>query len=209
MKKESSKENTMNELTISEVTLTRLATAIQETIQSEYGKAYENHSQTYMKDRKVRKIKEEAERKRHNEELKQLILGELKEDRERYTADAKKELVGMMGKGLYSLSTSITQKVERLEAKIDNIQFHSYIELLNQNIDLQLQKVFAFHQQQNTFAVTIHAKMHKMQTDIDSIVAAVDDFITQYGDDEEDMTNGTSPGSVSEFPAHPSAFQHY
>lgn len=209
MKKESSIENTMNELTISKVTMATLATAIQETISEEYGKAYDNNSKKYMIDRKARKVKEAAERKKHNEELKQLLLGELKQDREQYTANAKKELAAIMIQAINAMATPITKKIERLEAKIDNMQIHNYIELLNHNIDLKLQKVFAFQQQQNTFTVTIHAKMHKLQTDIDSIVTAVDEFITQYGDDEEDMTNGTSPGSVSEFPAHPSAFQHY
>jgi len=209
MKKESSIENTMNEPTISKVTMATLATAIQETIQIEYGKAYENHRQNSIEDRRARKIKESAERKKNNEELKQLLLGELKQDRDKYTANAKKELADIMIQAINAMTTPITKKLERLEAKIDNMQIHSYIELLNQNIDLQLQKVFAFQQQQNTFAVTIHARMHKMQTDIDSIVAAVDEFITNYSSDDEDMTNETSPGSVSEFPAHPSVFQHY
>jgi len=101
--------------------------------------------------------------------------------------------------------TMLVNYVQRLEAKIDKMQIHNYIELLNQNMDARFKRLELQQQMWSTSFTTLHTRMCRLQIDVDSIIEAVDDFILRFTEEDESEVD-SSPSSVHEFPPTPSAF---
>ena len=83
------------------------------------------------------------------------------------------------------IQSLVQTDIKRLEAKIDSMQIHNYIELINQNIDARFQQLFNYQNMWNTYFISMHNQLLKLQQDTDSIIVAMDELILEKNSDAD------------------------